>query len=1015
MSNKHQDMETIFAAALQLSEPAARAAFLDERCGGDAELRRELDELLSAHGEIGNFLEQTHSVLGDLTITESCGTDIGPYRLLEEIGSGGMGAVFAAEQREPVRRRVALKIIKPGMDTADVMARFEAERQALAMMDHPNIARVFDAGATASGRPYFVMELVDGCAITEYCDRQRLGTRERLALFIDTCRAIQHAHQKGIIHRDIKPTNVLVREHEGQPQVKVIDFGVAKAINQQLTERTIYTQMAQVVGTPLYMSPEQAELSAVDIDTRSDIFSLGVLLYELLTGETPHGRDRMREASFDELRRIIQEDDPPRPSTKVSTLGVEAARVSQERSTDPQKLSQALKGDLDWIVLKALEKDRHRRYETANGFAMDVQRFLNDEPVLAMPPSARYRLLKFVKRNRVAVIASSLVALAICLGLVGTATGMIWALRESERARQAAERAEVKEQTTRGILDFMVSLYEEANPRRHLGEPMTVMEFLDVGAERIRELQDEPDTMATLQQTIGSLYVVLSEYEKAEPLLAAARAYREPRSGKTLQDELAFATVLSDLAGLHQWSDEAQAEELAREATEILKRRLGPSPELADSLNVLGNALQRQFKIPESIKVHEESLAIRRELWPPEHPRHGEVATALHNLGIAYYYDNDLQQAESYYQQAIEIEQAHVKPNDPVLATSKHVLSIIYANQSKFEQAERWQREAMEARSKAFGPDHDHVGLSCNWLGNILRGQRKIDEALPLLRRAVEIHTAVYDEQHDLVAWDRECLLRALVDLGRFDEARELHAVLMQTTGARDDGFANRRSLNNILGEITLAEGDLEAARKVFQETLEMEPARKAIDSSIAVAMLKLAALDVRNGGDYRRDDYDAAVNYLVEEKQWSEADPVLLKLQAELAEALFEQGDAAEATKLFEHVKQCHLASARQEHTDPFLIHAAAQFLLNCPDPSQRDDALALELAERAIARSEQGSYHDLATLAQAQFAAGDVQAARGSQQAAMAQLPDDSFWTDEFQSSLARYESADLQSESQ
>ena len=318
---KNNDVETIFAAALEIAESSALGNFLDQQCGDDSQLRQEIEELLSAHGELGDFLDQTQSVIHDLTIAESTGTRIGPYRLLAQIGSGGMGAVFAAEQVEPVKRRVALKIIKPGMDTAEVMARFEAERQALAMMDHPNIARVFDAGATESGRPYFVMELVSGRSITEYCNDNRMGTRERLVLFADTCRAIQHAHQKGIIHRDIKPTNVLVTEHDNTPAVKVIDFGVAKAINQQLTERTLYTQLTQVVGTPLYMSPEQAELSVADIDTRSDIFSLGVLLYELLTGEPPHGREKLSEASFDELRRIIQEDDPQRPQHEGQHAG----------------------------------------------------------------------------------------------------------------------------------------------------------------------------------------------------------------------------------------------------------------------------------------------------------------------------------------------------------------------------------------------------------------------------------------------------------------------------------------------------------------------------------------------------------------------------------------------------------------------------------------------------------------------------------------------------------------------
>ena len=333
----------------------------------------------------------------------SLGTVIGPYKLLEQIGEGGFGVVFLAEQERPVRRRVALKIIKPGMDTRQVIARFEAERQALAMMDHPNIAKVHDAGATENGRPYFVMELVQGVPITEYCDQCNLTTRERLELFITVCQAVQHAHQKGIIHRDIKPTNVLVAMQDGRPAPKIIDFGVAKAIDQRLTEHTLTTAFAQMVGTPLYMSPEQAELSPLGVDTRSDIYSLGVLLYELLTGTTPFDKDRLHAASYDELRRIIREEEPPRPSARISTLAADlATTVAEHRRTDARRLSRHVRGELDWIVMKCLEKDRNRRYETPNSLARDIERYLHDEPVQACPPSTVYRFRKFARRNKVA-------------------------------------------------------------------------------------------------------------------------------------------------------------------------------------------------------------------------------------------------------------------------------------------------------------------------------------------------------------------------------------------------------------------------------------------------------------------------------------------------------------------------------------------------------------------------------------------------------------------------------------
>jgi serine/threonine protein kinase/WD40 repeat protein/Tfp pilus assembly protein PilF len=439
----------IFIAALQIEDPAQRQAYLDEVCAGDVGLRKQVDDLLRLYEGAGSFLQRpaaespaTGAFPGAAeasSSSERSGASIGPYKLLQTIGEGGMGVVWMAEQTEPVQRKVALKIVKAGMDTRHVIARFEAERQALALMDHPNITKVLDAGATAAGLPFFVMELVKGVPITRYCDEHRLTLRQRLELFLPVCQAIQHAHQKGIIHRDIKPSNVLVAPYDGKPVVKVIDFGIAKAMGQRLTEKTLFTAFGAVMGTLEYMSPEQAELNNQDIDTRSDVYSLGVLLYELLTGTTPCDRERLETAGYDEIRRMIREDEPVTPSTRISTLGAAAALISANRNSDPRRLRQLVRGDLDWIVMKALEKDRNRRYETASTLAADVQRYLHDEPVLACPPSTLYRLRRFVRRYKGLVLAVSLVVLALVGGIIGTSLAAAW-LKEERDAALAAER-----------------------------------------------------------------------------------------------------------------------------------------------------------------------------------------------------------------------------------------------------------------------------------------------------------------------------------------------------------------------------------------------------------------------------------------------------------------------------------------------------------------------------------------------------------------------------------------------
>jgi serine/threonine protein kinase/Tfp pilus assembly protein PilF len=649
---------------------------------------------------------------------------IGPYRILAVLGEGGMGSVYLAEQRHPVRRKVALKVIKLGMDTKAVMARFESERQALAMMDHPGIAKVFDAGATDQGRPYFVMEHVQGVRITTYCDLHCLDNRERLRLFIKICTAIQHAHQKGIIHRDIKPSNIMVTLQDGQPTPKIIDFGVAKATTQRLTEQTYYTELGQLIGTPEYMSPEQAEMTGLNVDTTTDIYSLGVLLYELVSGTLPYDPTSLRSLGRPGVPKQIRELSPPRPSAKFKTLTAGAAAdIAARRQTNVLSLHKQLAGDLDWIILRAIEKDRTRRYPTASELAADVARHLNDEPVAARPPSKIYHLKKTVIRNKAAF------AFAATIFLLLAAFG-VWMSVLYGRAREAERKAGTEAAVARQVADFLQGLFEVSDPHRARGETMTAREILDRGADRIRrEPIDEPEVSAALMNTLGIVYMNLGLYESAKPFLDDALAARRQLPGafpdRTAESENALGEWYFYKGGLDS------AEVLLRNA--LNTRRASRSTDnlgLAKTLDDLGWLLLTEGNMDEAEMHFRESLTIRRRLLSPEHP---QVAVSLDNMGWLLQQKGDLAGAETYSREALALKRKILDPNDPELANSYNGLAAILRAKGDYQGAEPLFRAALAIQAHAFSERHLMTAITANRLGDCLVALARFEEAEPLL------------------------------------------------------------------------------------------------------------------------------------------------------------------------------------------------------------------------------------------------------------------------------------------
>jgi eukaryotic-like serine/threonine-protein kinase len=798
MNGQNPSDEAIFAAALE--RPAhERPIFLDGACHGDKSLRQRVEALLAAHDHASHFMDSPAAAQGSnktmvvsVPPIEEPGSTIGRYKILEKVGEGGFGVVYVAEQKEPVKRRVALKIIKLGMDTRQVVARFEAERQALALMDHPNIAKVLDAGATDTGRPYFVMELVRGIKITEYCDQNKLSIRERLDLFIQVCHAIQHAHQKGIIHRDIKPSNILVTLHDGVPVPKVIDFGIAKATQQELTDKTLYTQLQQFVGTPAYMSPEQAEMSGLDIDTRSDIYSLGVLLYELLTGRTPFDAKELMSLGIDAMRKTIREKEPVKPSTKVATMeGEELSTTAARHSAEAPKLISLLRGDLDWIVMKCLEKDRTRRYETANGLAMEIKRYLSNETVVARPPSSAYRFQKLVRRNKLAFTAAGAVAVALLLGIVVST----W---QAVRATHAMKKAQVESARNEQTGQFLLDMLNSAGQLAMLGRDTTLLrEMMDQAEARMsKDLADNPAVEAKLRGQLGWTYYQLGEYSRAEDSLR-------------------------------------RAVELRRNGLEKDNTNQDWQNGLGKTLHILGLILWHEGKLSEAESCQRESLAIYRKLFGDESK---EATDPLTDLALVLRSQGKYAEAEEMFRESLATRQKLLGNGNEQVGWSLFGVGNTLLFEGRFAEAENFVRKAQVVMQNLYGPKHPNVALTLGFLGAILREEGKLTEAESSLREAVVMQKELLPKNHADTILVVVILAGVLDQEGKLDEA----VALYRQAADAGDGFA-QASLGRLYASGRGAPKDLAEAAKWYRQAIEKF--RLDADNGRAISMIELARL----------------------------------------------------------------------------------------------------------------------------------------------------------------------------
>ncbi len=785
----HEQLRRVFDLVMAAT-PQDRPALLDHECAGNADLRRRVEAMVSAAAD-DNFLSAPTAspVEAGRTevapIRESVGTRIGAYKILQLIGEGGFGSVFMAQQEQPVQRKVALKIIKLGMDTRQVVARFEQERQALAMMDHPGIARVLDAGATDTGRPYFVMELVKGDPIVEYCDKNNLSIHDRLELFAQVCSAVQHAHTKGIIHRDIKPSNILVSTQDGRPAAKVIDFGIAKATSARLTEKTLFTEHRQLIGTPEYMSPEQAE-GSLDIDTRTDVYSLGVLLYELLTGTTPFSGSDLRSAAYAELQRIIREVEPPKPSTRLSQNTDTLANVAAQRRAEPRSLGKLVRGDLDWIVMKTLDKDRQRRYETANALAMDVRRYLNGEAVTAAPPGTLYRARKFARRNRAAIATAGLVTAALVLGVVGTSVGMFRAQRE--RGAAVAARESEREQRTlaesrlsqaEATVKFLDDMLGAADPSAQ-GKDITVRSVLDRAAAPIdTQFKAQPLIAARLHSTLGRTYLALGEYDPSVTHLRAALTTNERELGQEHSDTCRARNQLG--MALAKAGDYPGADAILTRALDENTRLFGRDNDVtAESMDYLAQLRALQSRMEDAVALGKELIAVRTKSLGASNL---ETISAINTVAISLVDLNEFEESEQLLQKAIADWQKASGPDHPLSLELRSNCAWLYywwgmaleagspARAEKLAKARAMGEAVVRDRTRVLGDEHPETMTSTSNLASVYRALKMHEEADKLALHDLEVSVRTLGEEHPDTITSIANMGNSLRNRGKYAEA----------------------------------------------------------------------------------------------------------------------------------------------------------------------------------------------------------------------------------------------------